>query len=118
MGEFVHPEIDVAHANVARDADDIRKGNVAINTRFKKIAGRRTEAEKSALEETLERGDDDAIGAFMRESPQPNVALNASALYLSACERLSKEIGTSTNPVPAAIAAMKAVIQILDDKLR
>lgn len=64
------------------------------------------------------RGGHDEILVYVKQSPQPAAAVAAVSDYLDTCELFQKKAGVNTKPSPAAIAALKTVIAILDRELR
>jgi len=75
-------------------------------------------AEFMALGEYAKRGGEVDILAYVKESPQPTLAMESVNHYLDSCEQFSKGGRLKAKPNPAAIAALKTVIKILDARLR
>jgi hypothetical protein len=71
-----------------------------------------------ALGEYAKRGREVDILAYVKESPQPTLAMESVNHYLDSCEQFSKGGRLNAKPNPAAIAALKTVIKILDAQLR
>ncbi|MFT4586276.1 MAG: hypothetical protein ACI9VS_000779 [Candidatus Binatia bacterium] len=84
----------------------------------KEDVGKIFSAELEKFAAAAKRGGFDEILAYVKQSPQPAAAMSSVLYYLESCRAFFEEAGLKNEPSPAAMAALKTVIAILDRELR